>query len=222
MNREQYKAHLRQRLNEAKLEYQGEPFDADKLFRTGGYLDPKSPLAPKESSYTDRLSTGNVARSRPAPSAGGFIDPDIANYTRDGGPEFGPHAAYYSSHEVHFLNPKTGEQDLEPTSVRVSSRREYGALNIRIHKTDSSVGNYKKEGNRSLLHMYSLPDGESKLNLKLMPGPTTPYDGHLRERDPRLSISDTNQVIYDHLASEIQHPSMLNTSTVAEAHEVRL
>ena len=226
MNKEQYKTYLRQILHEAKGGIPGIPGnsqDFGKLFGTGGYLDPNSPIAPKESSYEDRLSSGNVARSRPAPSGGGFVDPDLLRFQNDpykGDPETGHYAAYYSSHEVHFLNPKTGEQDLEPTSVRVSSHREYGDLNITIHKTDSSVGNYHKE--KSPLHTYILPDGESKLNLKTMAGPTTPHVGHLPHRDPRLSISDATRIIHDHMASEIQHPSLLNTMTVASAHDVNL
>ena len=54
MNREQYKAHLRQRLNEAKLEWgmgPGNVYNVGNLFRKGGRFDPADPSAPKERSF---------------------------------------------------------------------------------------------------------------------------------------------------------------------------
>ena len=67
MNREQYKAHLLQRLNEAKLEWgmgPGNVYDAGNLFRKGGRFDPTDPSAPTEPSAAQRLK-GLTSEKKP-------------------------------------------------------------------------------------------------------------------------------------------------------------
>ena len=64
---------FRQFIIEAKLEYQGEPLDADKLFGAGGRFDPADPSAPKERSFvtpiepsaTQRLAALKKSKKKP-------------------------------------------------------------------------------------------------------------------------------------------------------------
>ena len=121
-----------------------------------------------------------------------------------------PINGFYSiSHEAKLINSKTGHQKPKSDSLRVDSNRtEEGDLEFKIRKTTFE--------DVQDIHRYILPAGETNLNAES-------DDGHKVKpgASHRLSISDANRVIQEHMLSRIKtgKKDMVGI-TVAQAHGV--
>ena len=194
---------------EAKLEYQGEPLDADKLFGAGGRFDPADPSAPKERSFVTpeglNLTMRSGLNTKMSPlNRSAFSNTDLRTNIPIGG--------FYSiSHEAKLINSKTGHQKPKSDSLLVSSNRtEEGDLEFKIRKTTFE--------DVQDIHRYILPAGETNLNAES-------DDGHKVKpgASHRLSISDASRVIQEHMLSRIKTGKKdMVGQTVAEAHGVEL
>lgn len=200
---------FRQFIIEAKLEYQGKPLDADKLFGAGGRFDPADPSAPKERSFVTpegldlTMRSGRDTKMGPLKRSA-FSNTDLRTNIPIGG--------FYSiSHEAKLINAKTDNQKPKPDSLLVSSNRtEEGDLEFKIRKTTFE--------DVQDIHRYILPAGATTLN-------DESGDGHMQKPGAShvLSISDASRVIREHMLSQIKTGKKdMVGQTVAEAHGVEL
>ena len=189
-------------------------------------LNTEHPNAPKEASYKDRIRSGDQGR---IPKEPGAEELAVAGYRRqrlkDDGVKISsrpmgafsnsdvrgmPIGGFFSiSHEAKLINSKTGHQKPKSDSLLVDSNRtEEGDLEFKIRKTTY--------GDVEDIHRYILPAGETNLNAES-------DDGHKVKpgASHRLSISDANRVIQEHMLSRIKtgKKDMVGI-TVAQAHGV--
>ena len=184
-------------------------------------LNTEHPNATTEASYKDRI-----------PKEPGAEELAVAGYRRqrlkDDGVKISSHpmgafsnsvvrgmpGGFYSiSHEAKLINAKTDNQKPKPDSLLVSSNRtEEGDLEFKIRKTTY--------GDVEDIHRYILPAG-AKYDWNLYEFPSS--DGHKVKpgASHRLSISDANRVIREHMLSQIKTGKEdLWGITVAQAHGV--
>ena len=189
-------------------------------------LNTEHPNAPTEASYKDRIRSGDDGRIPKEPGASELA---VAGYRRqrlkDDGVKISsrpmgafsnsdvrgmPIGGFFSvSHEAKLINSKTGHQKPKSDSLLVSSNRtEEGDLEFKIRKTTFE--------DVQDIHRYILPAGETNLNAES-------DDGHKVKpgASHRLSISDANRVIQEHMLSRIKtgKKDMVGI-TVAQAHGV--
>lgn len=193
-------------------------------------LNTEHPNAPKEASYKDRIRSGDEGRIPKEPGAselavagsrresnatsaklgshprGAFSSLDVQGNPRGG---------FFSiSHEAQLINSKTDNQKPKPDSLLVDSNRtEEGDLEFKIRK-------FSPFGDEKDIHRYILPAG-AKYDWNLYEFPSG--DGHKTKpgASHRLSISDANRVIQEHMLSRIKtgKKDMMGI-TVAQAHGV--
>lgn len=193
-------------------------------------LNTEHPNAPKEASYKDRIRSGDDGR---IPKEPGAFELAVAGSQRESnttGAKMGsrpmgafssldvqgnPRGGFFSiSHEAKLINSKTGQRKLKADSLSVDSNRtEEGDLEFKIRK-------FSPFGDEKDIHRYILPAG-AKYDWNLYEFPSG--DGHKVKpgASHRLSISDANRVIQEHMLSRIKtgKKDMVGI-TVAQAHGV--
>ena len=189
-------------------------------------LNTEHPNAPTEASYKDRIRSGDDGRIPKEPGASELA---VAGYRRqrlkDDGVKISsrpmgafsnsdvrgmPIGGFFSvSHEAQLVQSLTGQRKPKSDSLLVDSNRtEEGDLEFKIRKTTY--------GDVEDIHRYILPAGETNLNAESDNGhKVKPGASH------RLSISDANRVIQEHMLSRIKtgKKDMVGI-TVAQAHGV--
>ena len=186
-------------------------------------LNTEHPNPRVEPSAAERIRSGDEGR---IPKEPGAEELAVAGYRRqrlkDDGVKISsrpmgldvqgnPRGGFFSiSHEAKLINSKTGHQKPKSDSLSVDSNRtEEGDLEFKIRK-------FSPFGDEKDIHRYILPAGETNLNAES-------DDGHKVKpgASHRLSISDANRVIQEHMLSRIKtgKKDMVGI-TVAQAHGV--
>ena len=188
-------------------------------------LNTEHPNPRVEPSAADRIRSGDEGR---IPKEPGAEELAVAGYRRqrlkDDGKKISSHpmgafsnsdvrgmpGGFFSiSHEAQLVQSLTGQRKPKSDSLLVSSNRtEEGDLEFNIRKTTFE--------DVQDIHRYILPAGETNLNAES-------DDGHKVKpgASHRLSISDANRVIQEHMLSRIKtgKKDMVGI-TVAQAHGV--